>query len=180
MIGRTGRRVLLVVGGVVLVALFAVVVGYQTMRRGVHYAYPVVLAGRTDTVQVHFQHWFPRARHSFDFTMGGHIWFRDQRPPVTSGGVVQRWQFAHTLIHVAQEEVEGSLRWRARVILEFLFVHPWARRAHEREANNQQQSLTVSGTASVIVHGHAVTLSAPWLMQFDNYAMPPTPKGRIP
>lgn len=144
-----GKLALLIAGGLTVASISTCVVTYETMKRGVHYATPVVIDGKPDTIQVHYNHWFPRWRKSFDFTMGGHIWFRDApqfRPNTTtsaapSGGVVQRWMFAHAVMHRVQERRLGALPYKLKTTWQFVTIWTWSRRPIEREASAWQHEI---------------------------------------
>lgn len=151
------KLVAIVVGSLAVASVGTCAVTYATMQRGVHYAVPATIDGQADTVQVHFNHWFPRWRQSFDFTMSGHIWFRDSPqfaiPTRTTGtvssGVVQRWMMGHALMHRVRERQNGALAYKIVSAWEFVTVWTWANRPWEREANAWQHEIA-AGTAPFI------------------------------
>jgi len=152
---RSVKIGLLIAGGLAVTGVSTCTVTYLTMQRGIHYAFPVVIDQKPDTMQLHFNHWFPRWRKSFDFTMDGHAWFRDRPQFVAnvrttgtaSGGVVQRWQMSHALGHRVQEQRMGSLRYKLTTGWEFLTIWTWKDRSTEREVNSWQASIA-AGTAT--------------------------------
>lgn len=169
-----GKLALLVAGGLLVASASTCVITYETMKRGVHYATPVQIDGKWDTLQVHYNHWFPRWRKSFDFTMGGHIWFRGapqfktgaRTTATLSGGVVQRWMFAHAVMHRVQERRLGSLRYKLTTTWQFATIWTWNKRPTEREANAWQHEVA-GGTAAFV--------QIPRLMELfpSNQAEPP-------
>lgn len=155
-------------GGLVLVALaVTVVVTYLTMRRGVRYVRTLRVDGRIYEVSLHFNHWFPRWRRVFGFTLGGHVWFRDSAPDSwqRASGVgslnpakVQREMVAHELAHIAQEIREGRVRFLLGTVGELATQWVWRRRGHEEAARRQENPIS-QGSGPV---------AADWLADFPN------------